>query len=71
MNRYLTFSLTISMTLATLAIPLRARTDSQSPLVWTNDDLARFYEKDLGPNTTKVARAMTVYDPDSTWHKVE
>jgi Protein of unknown function (DUF2950) len=29
------------------------------------------YEKDLGPNTTKLAQAMTAYDPDSTWHKVE
>jgi hypothetical protein len=29
------------------------------------------YEKDLGPNTTKLAQAMTVYDPDSTWHQTE
>jgi hypothetical protein len=29
------------------------------------------YEKDLGPNTTKLAEAMTAYDPDSTWHKVQ
>lgn len=29
------------------------------------------YEKDLGPSTTKLAQAMTVYDPDSTWHKPE
>jgi len=29
------------------------------------------YEKDLGPNTTSLAQAMTVYDPDSTWHKTE
>jgi hypothetical protein len=29
------------------------------------------YEKDLGPNTTKFAEAMTSYDPDSTWHKAE
>jgi hypothetical protein len=29
------------------------------------------YEKDLGPNTTKLAEATTAYDPDSTWHKVE
>jgi hypothetical protein len=25
------------------------------------------YEKDLGPETTKLAEAMTTYDPDSTW----
>jgi hypothetical protein len=29
------------------------------------------YEKDLGPNTTQLAEAMTAYDPDSTWNKVE
>jgi hypothetical protein len=29
------------------------------------------YEKDLGPNTTKLAEAMTAYDPDSSWNKGE
>jgi hypothetical protein len=29
------------------------------------------YEKDLGPNTSKLAEAMTAFDPDSTWHKEE
>ena len=47
MNRCLTCSLAISMTLTTLAIPLRAAnkpragTDSQNTVVWTNDDLKR------------------------------
>jgi hypothetical protein len=27
----------------------------------------RVYQKDLGPNTSKIARKMSVYDPDSTW----
>ena len=50
MNRGLTLSLAISMT---LAIPLRAAskpragTDSQKTVVWTNDDLERLH--DLGP----------------------
>ncbi len=49
MNRYRTFSLAISMTLSILAIPLRAAnkpragTDSQNPVVWTNDDLERLH----------------------------
>jgi len=49
MNRYLTFSLAISMTLGTLATPLRAAnkpragTDSQKPVVWTNNDLERLH----------------------------
>jgi hypothetical protein len=29
------------------------------------------YEKDLGPNTTKLAEAIAAYDPDSMWHKAE
>jgi hypothetical protein len=29
------------------------------------------YEKDLGPNTAKLAERMTAYNPNSTWHKVE
>ena len=47
MNCRLTFSLAISMTLSTLAIPLRAANrpragmDSQNTVVWTNDDLKR------------------------------
>ena len=49
MNRYLTFSLAVSMALSTLAVPLRAAkkpragTDSQNTVVWTNDDLERLH----------------------------
>ena len=49
MNCHLTFSLAISMTLSTLAIPLRAANrpragmDSQNTVVWTNDDLERLH----------------------------
>ena len=49
MNCRLTFSLAISMTLSTLAIPLRAASrpragmDSQNTVVWTNDDLERLH----------------------------
>ncbi len=35
------------------------------------DASGTIYEKDLGSNTTKLAQAMTAYDPDSTWHKAE
>ena len=27
----------------------------------------KIYEKNLGPKTAALARAMTTYDPDSTW----
>jgi hypothetical protein len=29
------------------------------------------YEKDLGPTTATLARAMTQYNPDKTWHPVD
>jgi hypothetical protein len=29
------------------------------------------YERDLGPNTTKLAGAMTAYDPGPAWHRAE
>jgi len=53
MNRHLTFSLAISMTLSTLAIPMRAAnkpragTDSRKPVVWTNDDLEKLHSLGL------------------------
>ena len=29
------------------------------------------YQKNLGKNTAKTAKAMTSFDPDTTWKKVE
>jgi hypothetical protein len=29
------------------------------------------YERDLGPDTAKIASAMTAFDPDSSWRRVE
>jgi len=29
------------------------------------------YQKDLGPNTAKIAEAMELYDPDKTWHETD
>jgi hypothetical protein len=28
------------------------------------------YEKDLGPGTEAIVRAMTRFDPDASWQKV-
>jgi hypothetical protein len=36
-----------------------------------SDDDDTVYEKDLGPNTEKLARTRTAYKPDSTWRKAE
>ena len=35
------------------------------------DESGTIYEKDLGPETVKIAQATTAYDPDSTWHAAE
>jgi len=29
------------------------------------------YQKDLGPNTSNLAKTLGVYDPDRTWERVE
>jgi hypothetical protein len=53
MNRYLTFSLAISVTLSTLAIPLRAANKphagkmERTAVVWTNQDLKRLRSQGL------------------------
>jgi hypothetical protein len=52
---------------AFVAYPAEYRSSGVMTLIV--DESGTIYEKDLGPDTTKVAEAMTAYDPDSTWHK--
>jgi len=54
---------------AFVAYPVEYR--SSGVMTFIIDASGTIYEKDLGPNTTKLAQAMTAYDPDSTWHKAE
>jgi hypothetical protein len=54
---------------AFVAYPVEYR--SSGVMTFIVDDSGSIYEKDLGPNTPKLAQAMTAYDPDSTWHKAE
>ncbi len=54
---------------AFVAYPVEYR--SSGVMTFVVDKSGTIYEKDLGPNTTKLAQAMTAYDPDSTWHKAE
>jgi len=54
---------------AFVAYPAEYRTSGV--MTFIVDQSVTIYEKDLGPNTTKLAQAMTAYDPDSTWHKAE
>jgi len=54
---------------AFVAYPVEYR--SSGVMTFIVDASGTIYEKDLGPNTIKLAQAMTVYDPDSTWHPTE
>ena len=44
---------------------------SSGVMTFIVDGSGTIYEKDLGPDTIKLAEAMTAYDPNSTWHKAE
>jgi len=54
---------------AFVAYPVEYR--SSGVMTFIVDESGIIYEKDLGPDTTKLGQAMTVYDPDSTWPKTE
>jgi hypothetical protein len=54
---------------AFVAYPAEYR--SSGVMTFIVNESGNVYEKDLGPNTTKLAEAMTAYEPDSTWHKAE
>jgi hypothetical protein len=54
---------------AFVAYPAEYR--SSGVLTFIVDKSGTIYEKDLGPDTTKVAEAMTAYDPDSTWKQAD
>ena len=53
---------------AFVAYPVEYRSSGVMTLIV--DASGTIYEKDLGRKTTKLAQAMTAYDPDSTWHRV-
>ena len=54
---------------AFVAYPVEYRSSGVMTLIV--DKSGTIYEKDLGPDTTRLAQAMTAYEPDSTWHRVE
>jgi Protein of unknown function (DUF2950) len=54
---------------AFVAYPVEYR--SSGVMSFIVDNSGTIYEKDLGPDTTKLAQAMTAYDADSTWQKAE
>jgi hypothetical protein len=54
---------------AFVAYPAEYR--SSGVMTFIVDASGTIYEKDFGSGTAKLAEAMTAYDPDSTWQKVE
>jgi hypothetical protein len=54
---------------AALAFPAAYRSSGVMTLIVNQDDVV--YEKDLGPNTAKVVRAMAKYHTDATWTPAE
>lgn len=52
-----------------VAYPARYRASGVMTFIVNQDGVV--YQKGFGKNTEKIAEAMTLYDPDSTWKKVE
>jgi len=58
---------TMSRGFAFVAYPVEHR--SSGVMTFIVDESGTIFEKDLGSNTTKLAQAMTAYDPDSSWQQ--
>jgi hypothetical protein len=54
---------------AFLAYPAAYRTSGVTTFIINQD--GRAFQKDLGPDTAKVAAAMSEYNPDKTWTPAE
>jgi hypothetical protein len=54
---------------AAMAYPAAYRSSGVMTFIVTRDGAAA--EKDLGPDTARIAGAMTIYDADATWTPVE
>jgi len=59
----------MSNEVAFVAYPIEYRSSGVMTFIVNQDDAV--YEKDLGPKTAKLARAITEYNPDSTWKPAE
>ena len=54
---------------AFLAYPVEYRASGVMTFMVNQDGIV--VQKDLGPDTSKIAEEMTRYDPDSTWEEAE
>lgn len=54
---------------ALLAVPSEYRVTGVKSFLVSYDGIV--YEKDLGADTSKIAEAMELYNPDKTWHRTD
>jgi hypothetical protein len=54
---------------AFVAFPAEYRSSGVKTFIVSHNGVV--YEKDLGPNTTKIASTMTDFNPDSSWSRVQ
>jgi hypothetical protein len=54
---------------ALIAVPAQYGVSGVMTFVVNHDGVV--YEKDLGPDTVRAAAAITAFDPDSTWQRIE
>jgi Protein of unknown function (DUF2950) len=52
-----------------VAYPIEYRKSGVMTFIVSGDDVG--YQKDLGPNTAKLAEAIATYKPNRTWHPAE
>jgi hypothetical protein len=54
---------------AVVAWPAKYGNSGVMTFIVNQDDVV--YQKNLGKNTAKIAKGMTLYDPDKTWKKAQ
>ena len=54
---------------AIIAYPVEYKNSGVTTFIVNQD--GQIYQKDLGPDTARIAQAITVYDPDKPWQVVE
>jgi len=54
---------------ALVAVPAEYRVTGVKTFIVSNDGIV--YEKDLGPDSLNIAKAMERYNPDKTWHRTD
>jgi hypothetical protein len=54
---------------AMVAWPAKYRVTGVQTFIVSHDGIV--YQKDLGPDTAKIVSAMTLYNPDKTWHETD